>query len=259
MKKHKRYFGQVKGKEGKMMQIANSPYGKAVSISLLVHIALIGLLLWLVQETSLATPFPETVEIVPAQLLNMDDINADQDFHPDVKRTVLDRSISKENSSETSATQLLKPMKSRQNTRGNVDEQSESLPPILGGNSVGVAATSQMSSGMTGVRGRYEGEKSVKSSPQKSTSVNVLSGASPPYPRSARQAGWEGIVVVRILVDTDGSPASVSIRSSSGYAIFDETAVNAVMKWKFSPATKEGQPIAAYHDVKISFRLDDSE
>jgi protein TonB len=84
-------------------------------------------------------------------------------------------------------------------------------------------------------------------------------GERPPYPDTARQQGIEGMVVLRILVDAQGLPASVAIRRSSGHAVLDQAALKASAKWRFSPARKNGRPIASFHDVRIRFRLDEED
>jgi protein TonB len=84
------------------------------------------------------------------------------------------------------------------------------------------------------------------------------SGDRPVYPSQARREGWWGMVTLRILVDTSGMPAEVTVRVGSGYDTLDEAAVLAVKKWRFSPAKKGGQPIVSYHDVRVRFRLEDA-
>jgi protein TonB len=87
--------------------------------------------------------------------------------------------------------------------------------------------------------------------------ASVLRGASPKYPAAARKAGWEGAVVVSILVDETGRAAAVTIRESSHYDSLDEAAVEAVKKWRFSPARRNGEPVASMHTVRVRFRLTD--
>jgi protein TonB len=65
-------------------------------------------------------------------------------------------------------------------------------------------------------------------------------------------------VTVRVLVGTDGAPASVTVRATSGHEDFDSAAVQAVKKWRFSPARRGGTPVASFHDVRIRFRLDEA-
>jgi protein TonB len=82
------------------------------------------------------------------------------------------------------------------------------------------------------------------------------SGALPHYPSAARRAGREGVVLLRVLVGTDGSAASVGVRETSGYDDFDGAAVQAVRKWRFSPARRAGVAVASFHDVRVRFRLE---
>ena len=65
-------------------------------------------------------------------------------------------------------------------------------------------------------------------------------------------------MTVRVLVGTDGTPASVTVRATSGHGDFDDAAVQAVKKWRFSPARRGVEPVASFHDVRIRFRLDEA-
>lgn len=89
------------------------------------------------------------------------------------------------------------------------------------------------------------------------TQAGYLSGSRPAYPHEARQSGWEGTVVIRVLVDTDGSAAAVSVRSSSGHDSLDEAAAQAVKQWRFAPARRGDTPVESYFDVRVRFSLDD--
>ena len=65
-------------------------------------------------------------------------------------------------------------------------------------------------------------------------------------------------MTVRVLVGTDGNPVSVTVRVTSGHEDFDNAAVQAVKKWRFSPARRGGEPVASFHDVRVRFRLDEA-
>ena len=45
------------------------------------------------------------------------------------------------------------------------------------------------------------------------------------YPHLARMQGWEGIVVVRTTIDSDGSLVDAVVTKSSGYGALDEDAL----------------------------------
>ncbi len=76
-----------------------------------------------------------------------------------------------------------------------------------------------------------------------------------PYPRVAVTQHMEGTVILRVLVGVDGVPQSIDIERSSGHSVLDRAAKDAVMKWRFEPGTRDGQPFAAYGLVPIAFKL----
>lgn len=89
--------------------------------------------------------------------------------------------------------------------------------------------------------------------------TRILRGPAPKYPVAARKAGWEGAVVVSILVDESGRAAAVTVRESSRYAALDEAAVAAVKQWRFAPARRNGEPVVSTHTVRVRFRLTDPQ
>jgi len=75
----------------------------------------------------------------------------------------------------------------------------------------------------------------------------------PAYPELAVQAELEGTVLVRIGVDTRGDVVEAAvIKSVPG---LDEAAVDAVLRWKFRPATQGGTPVAVRIVVPVRFTL----
>lgn len=78
----------------------------------------------------------------------------------------------------------------------------------------------------------------------------------PEYPRLARDAGLEGTVWVKILVDKTGTVRNAIIAKSSGAnAGFEEAALSAARKCKFSPAIQNGMPIAIWVTFPFEFKL----
>jgi TonB family protein len=80
---------------------------------------------------------------------------------------------------------------------------------------------------------------------------------SPGYPEMARQQGYEGVVLVAAEILADGRVGKAIISKSSGYAILDQTAIKAVMTWKFEPAKKSGIPYKTWAELPIKFVLND--
>ncbi|OGW81985.1 MAG: hypothetical protein A3G33_04355 [Omnitrophica bacterium RIFCSPLOWO2_12_FULL_44_17] len=77
-----------------------------------------------------------------------------------------------------------------------------------------------------------------------------------PYPRSAIRHELEGKVVMALEILKDGSVGRSHMANSSGFAILDKAAMNAVKTWEFHPALKSDKPIVEYIEVPVSFELE---
>ena len=76
----------------------------------------------------------------------------------------------------------------------------------------------------------------------------------PAYPLQAAMHGEQGEVTMFIHVSPEGA-TSVVIANSSGSQTLDATALKAVRRWKFKPATKDGKPIASDVPAALNFVL----
>lgn len=74
----------------------------------------------------------------------------------------------------------------------------------------------------------------------------------PMFPQSAREAGIQGVVILGILIGTDGTVKS--LHTLSGPPELAQAALDAVRWWKFQPLVLEGQPVEADTTVAIEFR-----
>jgi protein TonB len=86
--------------------------------------------------------------------------------------------------------------------------------------------------------------------------ADYLDNPAPAYPRQSRRSGEQGRVVLRVLVNPRGTADEVQIRTSSGYARLDEAARATVQRWRFVPAKRGDEPVAAWVLIPISFRLE---
>ncbi len=84
-----------------------------------------------------------------------------------------------------------------------------------------------------------------------------LKNPAPVYPNFARERGWEGIVILKVLVRQDGTAGRVEVQKSSGYKILDTSAVDTVQKWKFKPAGIGNMSFASWVRIPIHFKLTD--
>jgi protein TonB len=78
----------------------------------------------------------------------------------------------------------------------------------------------------------------------------------PPYPRAAGASRQQGQVLARMHVDPDGRVVEVEVLKSSGSALLDRSAREALAKWRFTPAFRDGAAVADQVDLNINFRLD---
>lgn len=90
---------------------------------------------------------------------------------------------------------------------------------------------------------------------QEETTPPVIVRSDPaPYTESARDKGVEGIVVLMVLVRRDGSIGGISVSKSLEESL-DQSALQAVRKWEFQPATRGGQAVNVVIEVPIEFAL----
>ncbi|MFH2133821.1 MAG: energy transducer TonB [Pseudomonadota bacterium] len=87
--------------------------------------------------------------------------------------------------------------------------------------------------------------------------ADYLNNPRPPYPLVARRMGYQGKVVLNVEVLAEGRAGEVKLQTSSGYDILDRAALQTVKTWKFSPATRFGQPITQWFLVPIKFSLEE--
>jgi bla regulator protein BlaR1 len=82
--------------------------------------------------------------------------------------------------------------------------------------------------------------------------------APPVYPEEARKAKIEGRLLLEILVRSDGTVGSVTVKEAIvDHPTFGENAKQAALGWRFTPGTKDGQPADMTVTVPLEFRLDD--
>jgi protein TonB len=77
----------------------------------------------------------------------------------------------------------------------------------------------------------------------------------PSYPDLARQAGVEGNVVVKALVDVDGTIIDAEILKSSGNTSLDQAALAAARDSRFSAAKQRDQFVRVWVSIPFKFSL----
>ena len=83
-----------------------------------------------------------------------------------------------------------------------------------------------------------------------------LQNPEPGYPMLSKRLGEEGRVLLRVLVNPEGLAEQVEVRQSSGHPRLDQAALGTVRRWRFIPARRGAERLAAWVLVPLSFQLD---
>lgn len=105
-----------------------------------------------------------------------------------------------------------------------------------------------------GAEGAAAANGTTASSTQTSPAV-LLKQAEPVYPREAvrsRQSGW---VVVSFTIEPNGRTSDVRVVDSQPRRVFDRAAMEAVSRYRFTPAMRDGVAVSATRQQRIEFNL----
>lgn len=77
----------------------------------------------------------------------------------------------------------------------------------------------------------------------------------PSIPDDLRSAALDKTVVVEITVDANGNSTRVRLMQPTGNDELDRSALDTARKWKFKPATRDGQPVESRVRLHIEFQV----
>lgn len=86
----------------------------------------------------------------------------------------------------------------------------------------------------------------------------LIKQTAPVYPSDCKQKGIEGKVNVRALVNLEGDVVKTVIAESSGNTALDQSALDAVLLFKFKPGIQNDQPVDTWVEIPIIFELAES-
>ena len=78
----------------------------------------------------------------------------------------------------------------------------------------------------------------------------------PKYPRIARRKGYQGTVLIEVLVNREGRVKDARLLQSSGHSILDKAALGSVKTWIFDPAMKGEEKVEMWVKVPVRFQLE---
>jgi TonB family protein len=105
-------------------------------------------------------------------------------------------------------------------------------------------------------KGNLEGTSSGATGPfEHAVVVQSVADSHPPkYPKRARKEKVEGTVRLEALIAADGKVESV--HAVEGSLVLGGAACDAVQKWTFHPAQRDGKPVEDRVRINVEFRLD---
>ena len=77
---------------------------------------------------------------------------------------------------------------------------------------------------------------------------------SPTYSEEARAKKYEGVVVLNVEVTSEGKVTNIRVVKTPGLGL-EEKSIEAVSKWRLTPALKDGKPVQVQLPIQLTFRL----
>ena len=79
------------------------------------------------------------------------------------------------------------------------------------------------------------------------------------YPEELWDAQVEGQTTLRLFIGERGTVDSVRVEQVSGYPAFDSAALAGSRELRFQPATRGGEPVAAWFLLPVKFELNPAD
>ena len=118
------------------------------------------------------------------------------------------------------------------------------------------AAPPRTAPASTAESGKRAAEGATAPAPTGPTTEAILTKAvAPHYPTAAVRSRQKGWVVVSFTVDKDGKTSDIKVVDAEPHRVFDRAAMDAVEKYRFTPAMKNGVPVASVRQQRIEFAL----
>jgi TonB family protein len=76
----------------------------------------------------------------------------------------------------------------------------------------------------------------------------------PDFSEQARREKYQGNVILSVVVDKMGNVARIRLEIVLGHGL-DEHAMEAIKAWRFTPGTRNGEPVAVREPMEVGFNL----
>ena len=89
--------------------------------------------------------------------------------------------------------------------------------------------------------------------------AKMITETSPVFPFEYRKDEIEGWVQLSFIVNEQGKVTDALLHDSTGHALFEQAALEAVQQWQYRAASRNGIPVnQSFNAVTLNFRLDNS-
>ncbi|HUW53363.1 MAG TPA: energy transducer TonB [Rhodanobacter sp.] len=163
------------------------------------------------------------------------------------QQQVLDQQKAQQLATEKAAADKLAADKLAAQQKAQLAEQQKAKPAATQSRQAAAGATAANEGGPAGAANNA-------GAGQTSEAV-LVKGAAPKYPREALRARRSGWVVVSFTIEPNGRTSHVTVVSSEPRRVFDRAAVEAVDRYRFTPAMRNGVAVASQRQQKIEFNL----
>ena len=82
---------------------------------------------------------------------------------------------------------------------------------------------------------------------------NLIKRVEPSYPILAKQAGIQGIVLIKAVINREGSIERADV--VSGHPLLAHAALEAVRQWKYRPYYLNNEPVEVETQITVKFVL----
>jgi len=79
----------------------------------------------------------------------------------------------------------------------------------------------------------------------------------PFYPKDSLLNREQGASLINLHVDLNGDVVEAKVQESSGFVALDEAAIKIFSSCKFSPATKNGEPVVSWKELKYVWKINE--
>lgn len=154
-----------------------------------------------------------------------------------------------------SATQVNSTQQETTEVQQRVVNQGQSSAQMNTSNALGKGEGAGSGSGDGSGSGAGNGTGNGSDEQGETTGITPIQEVAAAYPEALRKRGIEGTVLVRIIVETDGTVSESSLIQSSGHGELDDAAVQVMYQWRFAPAKRNGSAVRASASIPYVFTL----